>query len=537
MALLLLTAATLVMRARRSSLPNLCIVVVLLALAAPAANAQQTYTAVKVQDPDGDGNRDIIINPRGPMVPLYERPHGRSPKRKPFRTLSPLRALQPEADPADEPKDDPWSAPDADPAAATIGQGGVAATTVGGEIQVLGIQISYGVRGPVPVRLESKLVTDTQFAPRFAGNNLAAGGVEQVALGTDTGALVFKAVAAFDADNADGDNDPFTGSDFHREVLSNSANAIVCIDGDNINNLIAQKGVHPPYGSQLPISAILRDYIDPDGRVYLSPNRILILFELGTTNTASAAYDFQDLVIAVDLNGIVAAPDIYLTHPSDQATGSPDSTNPTDTFHGSMVRTAPGASRLRGIAYLRWKFTALQVGTYLINACITQDWSTCNPTTVVYSKPFQDDTLDMADMALTDPTHGLDAIGWVEKGTGNRVTYKVAFSQNNGGSWLAPITLGSYTASSNFPNDIDLAANDDGEIGILTYYRQEAGSNSTDPDSLVLYIYDSSLTQTRKTIAAAAAPAKFATNCESYCFGLTGDSSHTFHAFYHVGSG
>jgi hypothetical protein len=39
MALLLLTAATLVMRARRSSLPNLRTVVLLLALAAPAANA------------------------------------------------------------------------------------------------------------------------------------------------------------------------------------------------------------------------------------------------------------------------------------------------------------------------------------------------------------------------------------------------------------------------------------------------------------------------------------------------------------------
>lgn len=77
--------------------------------------------------------------------------------------------------------------------------------------------------------------------------------------------------------------------------------------------------------------------------MYLDPNRVLILFELGTTNTNSAAYDFQDLVIVLDLEGIVQAPDYVF--PDDSAIGSPYYVDPWSTFDWSMVR----AARLRSL--------------------------------------------------------------------------------------------------------------------------------------------------------------------------------------------
>lgn len=174
------------------------------------------------------------------------------------------------------------------------GEGGVAATTVGGQIQVLGMELRYGATGPaVPMRLDSKLQSDPDFVPLFGGADLkpynadnppncsqntpsTCDGIETVAIGASTGSLVLRARAAFDPDNADHDNNPWTGADFHREVPSDSGNALVLIDGDNINDLIAQRGINPPYGSQVPIKDIISLYVDAAGDVYLDPNRILI---------------------------------------------------------------------------------------------------------------------------------------------------------------------------------------------------------------------------------------------------------------------
>ncbi|MFH1109795.1 MAG: hypothetical protein V1790_11450 [Planctomycetota bacterium] len=153
------------------------------------------------------------------------------------------------------PKDlgDPTALPETGDDVPDAGQGGVAAV-VGGQIQVLGMELHYGTTGPaVPIRLDSKLQSDPDFVPRFGGADLkvynpdnppncsqntpsTCDGIETVALGTSTGLLTFRARAAFDPDNADHDNDPWTGADFHREVLSDSANSLVLIDGDNIND-------------------------------------------------------------------------------------------------------------------------------------------------------------------------------------------------------------------------------------------------------------------------------------------------------------
>jgi hypothetical protein len=152
------------------------------------------------------------------------------------------------------------------------------------------------------------------------------------------------------------------------------------------------------------------------------------LFELGTANTNSTAYDFQDLVIALDLDGIVQAPD-YLFPAT--ATGSPDFTYPIDEFVWSMVRAAPGGSRIKGLAYWRYQDDAV-TQTNRIAACIAAtgtnpSWTNCTPGTVFTqaSPPY----VNTADMAMTDA--GLHAVGWVAY-DGSLVKYLVSFTKDNG---------------------------------------------------------------------------------------------------------
>lgn len=66
---------------------------------------------------------------------------------------------------------------------------------------------------------------------------------------------------------------------------------LVLMDGDT-------PPLFSPFGGQRPIDTFLQDYIDPDtGKVTIAPNQAIILYELGTTNDKSSAYDMQDLVV------------------------------------------------------------------------------------------------------------------------------------------------------------------------------------------------------------------------------------------------
>jgi hypothetical protein len=456
---------------------------------------------------------------------------------------------------ADQPDANAEDAPDA-------GEGGVAATTVGGQIQVLGMELRYGPTGPVvPIRLDSKLQSDPDFVPRFGGADLkvynaenppncsqntpsTCDGIETVALGGSTGLLVFRARAAFDPDNADHDNDPWTGADFHREVLSDSANSLVLIDGDDIDDLITQKGIHPPYGNQVPIKDFLAPYIDSQGKVYLDPNRILILFELGTTNTGSAAYDFQDLVIALDLNGIVQAPDVVFDSifPNEKATGVPDPTYPKDEFGWSMVRAAPGGSRIKGLAYERTQRASSTSGTLSIKACIAAtgtnpSWTNCTLGTVNSVALGTGSYGNTVDMAMND--NGFHGVGWVDYNSSTTlVKYLVSFTKDNGATWDTKPPIGSFKGLT--ADDIDLASNEAGSIGVLAYYRQATGADPTEPDSLVLYSYnmnvDPTLGNPVKTVIVAGDGVQFASGgCTGSCFALTGDTNDTLHAFYYQG--
>ena len=528
--------------------------------APPAAKVENVHSVT-----DGQRTIRIIAAPiRAPSgkPSLAERVLGRRPVPMEGGVAQALPAAdQPDPDADDEFPPVGPAARGADDAPGA-GEGGVAATTVGGQIQVLGMELRYGPTGPVvPIRLDSKLQSDPDFVPRFGGADLkvynaenppncsentpsTCDGIETVALGGSTGLLVFRARAAFDPDNADHDNNPWTGADFHREVPSDSANSLVLIDGDNINDLITQRGIQAPYGGQVPIKDILAIYIDSAGNVYLDPNRILILFELGTTNTSSAAYDFQDLVIALDLNGIVAAPDYVF--PNETAIGSPYSDVPQTEFLWSMVRAAPGGSRIKGLAYSRVLLDANYDGYEFIRACIAgagtnPSWTTCTFGTA-YSFPVNSpEFFGTVDMAMND--NGFHGFGGQLNTLGGSLTrYIVSFTKDNGVTWdTSERQIGRYTGTSGV-DDIDLASNEAGSIGVLVYYKVTA--SPTDmygavTDSLVLYTYnknvDPTLNNPVKTVIVAGSGVQFASLCKGACFTLTGDGGDTFQAFYYQG--
>ncbi len=74
---------------------------------------------------------------------------------------------------------------------------------------------------------------------------------------------------------------------------SDSQQLMVLRDGDDVPDI-------PGFENQNSIEDFLSDYIE-DGKISLTANQAIFLFELGTTNMNSSAADFQDLVVLVTL--------------------------------------------------------------------------------------------------------------------------------------------------------------------------------------------------------------------------------------------
>ena len=64
------------------------------------------------------------------------------------------------------------------------------------------------------------------------------------------------------------------------------------VDGETIPE-------YTPAYDQADIESFLTQYINPDNTVSLGPQDIIYLFELGTRNTDSFAFDMQDIVVVV----------------------------------------------------------------------------------------------------------------------------------------------------------------------------------------------------------------------------------------------
>ena len=84
-------------------------------------------------------------------------------------------------------------------------------------------------------------------------------------------------------------------------VSSGSGNCLVLHNQDELKGFLDRHHIQRPLGHQLAIDAILRPYLDAQGRIVLKDNERIALFELGTTDPSESAYDFQDLVVLVRL--------------------------------------------------------------------------------------------------------------------------------------------------------------------------------------------------------------------------------------------
>jgi hypothetical protein len=74
----------------------------------------------------------------------------------------------------------------------------------------------------------------------------------------------------------------------------NTSQVYVLRNGDSVPNIA-------PLYNQNTIDAYLKNYLQ-DGKVTIADNQVIYLFELGTTNRDSSAYDLQDNVVLVTID-------------------------------------------------------------------------------------------------------------------------------------------------------------------------------------------------------------------------------------------
>ncbi len=166
--------------------------------------------------------------------------------------------------------------------------------TLSANVQVIAREIIFSTTGEdVPVRVELD-INGAGFQTLFGGGDVAVGNEQNMDLGAG-GTLTFKGRAAYPDYNQ-----PI----FSLDVLSDSTNAIVFQNGDEFNEMIlALRGVQEPFDGQMKVACFVAPYFNlQTGTIQLPEGSLLILFELGTTNPNSTAYDFQDLVLLVTPN-------------------------------------------------------------------------------------------------------------------------------------------------------------------------------------------------------------------------------------------
>lgn len=147
-------------------------------------------------------------------------------------------------------------------------------------VEVLGGEITCGVGGAV-------VPTTTTINVTPQGGTTAS-----TILSSSTKALNVAVGTTFTVTGAalSGTCPGFGGSSYNSETY-NGSQVLTLRNGDT-------PPLFTPLGSQPAIDTYLTKYLDPaTGKVKLAENQAIFLYELGTTNTSSSAYDMQDLVV------------------------------------------------------------------------------------------------------------------------------------------------------------------------------------------------------------------------------------------------
>lgn len=165
------------------------------------------------------------------------------------------------------------------------------------ETKVLGSEISYnGYRVPVTMRIDIGGESFEPFGPYDSQNH----GVEQrpafapkepFAAGTP---ITISARSWIKGGN---------GWKIHMEQnsLEGDKQLVVLRNGDDVPTVAG-------LGGQTSVGEILEPYTE-NGKIKLNENQSIYLFELGTSNPLSSAFDLQDLVVLVDLAAANSEPE------------------------------------------------------------------------------------------------------------------------------------------------------------------------------------------------------------------------------------
>ncbi|KTG28403.1 hypothetical protein [Haloferax profundi] len=168
-----------------------------------------------------------------------------------------------------------------EPARFTISGGSVVAETdFGGDFDVIGSAIKDGDGNDIPVDITLKVggKSHQPWANINDGQNHTF-----AAVGADSDAISITAKAEFDG-----------GFTVRSHDTDDSDQVLVLRDGDDVPTVEG-------YNGQEDAAEFLEPYIGDDGSITLDDNQAIFLFELGTTDETSPAFDRQDAVILVTL--------------------------------------------------------------------------------------------------------------------------------------------------------------------------------------------------------------------------------------------
>ncbi len=161
------------------------------------------------------------------------------------------------------------------------------------DVTVLANEITFGAGGPqVPTHVKYQ-VGENSPVTLFNGENASEhiGLPEQITLqaGEEISLWGHSAYPDF--------NDPYQ---LNIEKRSDDAQmAAILTDGEVLADVMASKGAATiPFGMQQSLETILGPMME-NGMLVLEEDEMIILFELGATNSSSPAFDFNDLVLHV----------------------------------------------------------------------------------------------------------------------------------------------------------------------------------------------------------------------------------------------
>jgi hypothetical protein len=149
-------------------------------------------------------------------------------------------------------------------------------------IEFKGGEITCGAGGlNIPTRAVLNFNSDDQTTSETVASS-AAVYTKDVAAGTT---LTITGIA---------DGDPNSGDDcssYYMEANSSGSPQVIALtNGDTVPSYV-------PFDNQGSLDSYLSSIIDGNGKVRLAPNEVVFLYELGTSNTSSPAFDMQDIVV------------------------------------------------------------------------------------------------------------------------------------------------------------------------------------------------------------------------------------------------